>query len=204
MSRELGELERRVANMIRIGSVDSVSGDRCRVTVAGILSPPMKWIAGGAGEDRRWWPPSSGEQVLVLAPGGDLAQAVAVCGIFGGAYPAPDDRLHVRKVTFADGTVVEYDREESTLLVDAVGDVTVKSAGAVVFDTSTVKLGGPGASDALVRKSDLDAAMATVEAWVNGHTHPYVDSPVGAAVTSTPTPPGLSVTTTASGVAASE
>jgi phage baseplate assembly protein V len=51
--------------------------------------PPIRWIERRAGRTRTWSPPSQGEQVVLLCPGGEIGAAVALRGLFSSACPAP-------------------------------------------------------------------------------------------------------------------
>lgn len=102
-----------LVNLIRYGTVQSVDTSRARVTVAvgGLTTKPIPWLAPRAGAARTWSPPSPGEQVLVLSPGGNLGAAVALTGIFYDRYAkpiegTPDNVL----IAFGDGAVLLYDQ----------------------------------------------------------------------------------------------
>lgn len=102
-------------DLIRFGSVKSVdlASGTCVVEIGdpqegAIETPPVKWRAGRAGKTRMWSPPSVGEQVLLLCPGGDLAAAVTVPGVYSSAYPANGDSL-TEILEFGDGAVLSYD-----------------------------------------------------------------------------------------------
>lgn len=114
MSFELADLQRRLANLIRVGVVAELdeAAARVRVKAGGITTAWLPWLTTRAGGDRSWWAPEPGEQVLLLAPSGELAQAVVMPAIYQDAHPAPADVRSVRRVEYQDGTVVEYDREQ--------------------------------------------------------------------------------------------
>ena len=113
------ELSRLVANLIRIGTVSDVdyAKARIRVQIAEIRTDWVPWIEARAGTDVSWWAPEPGEQVMVLSPGGDTAQAVALPALFRAAAPPPADTADKRRVTFADGASVEYDRAAHVLTI---------------------------------------------------------------------------------------
>lgn len=183
MSRQLGELDRQLAGLVRIGTIDSVDAStyRARVRVSpDVLSAPLRWLAD-AFDDAVWNPPSEGAQVLVICPSGDLAQGVIVRGLYSASNPPPSDGLAVRRVTFRDGTVVEYDTDAGVLRVDAAGDVIVEAAGNAVVAGTRVNLGSESASDPVVRKSDFDATWNYIKSWLVLHVHPTTTpgSPTG-------------------------
>lgn len=136
MSWNVSELERRIANIIRVGVVAELdeSGARVKVRIGEILTAPLPWLTSRAGPDRTYWAPEPGEQVLLLSPSGDLAQAVVLPSIYQEASPAPADLKTVHRTVYADGTKTEYDRKNHVLTVDCVGSVVVKGATTLLCD----------------------------------------------------------------------
>ncbi|HAV8362947.1 TPA: phage baseplate assembly protein V [Escherichia coli] len=113
------ELARALRNMIRTGIVveTDLNAGRCRVQTGGMCTDWLQWLTHRAGRSRTWWAPSVGEQVLILAVGGELDTAFVLPGIYSGDNPAPSassDALHIR---FPDGAVIEYEPETSALTV---------------------------------------------------------------------------------------
>ncbi|WP_074042504.1 phage baseplate assembly protein V, partial [Acinetobacter baumannii] len=103
------ELARALRNMIRTGLVveTNLKAGRCRVQTGGMCTDWLQWLTHRAGRSRTWWAPSVGEQVLILAVGGELETAFVLPGIYSGDNPAPSasaDALHIR---FPDGAVIE-------------------------------------------------------------------------------------------------
>lgn len=99
-------------NMIRYGTVVSVdvASARMVVSVGGLHTKPIPWLAPRAGATRTWSPPSPGEQVLIFSPGGNLGAAVALAGIFYDTFPKPDDAAADNVlIAFGDGAVLLYD-----------------------------------------------------------------------------------------------
>jgi len=109
----LSDIWRRVNNLIRIGVVAQVDypAARVRVRSADLETGWLPWVTDRAGGDRTWWAPEMGEQVLLLAPSGDLSGAVVLGSIYRNAFPAPGDRETLHRHVYADGASVEYDRE---------------------------------------------------------------------------------------------
>lgn len=107
----LAELNRLLENLIRFGTVAEVQHvpPRVKVKTGGMLTTWLPWLAWRAGENREWDPPTVNEQVLLLSPSGQLANGVAVTGLFSDLIPANGDRAGLHRRTYADGAVVEYD-----------------------------------------------------------------------------------------------
>ncbi|MEK2611123.1 phage baseplate assembly protein V [Pseudomonas shirazensis] len=107
----LAELNRLLENLIRFGTIAEVQHmpPRVKVKTGGMLTTWLPWLAWRAGEAREWDPPTVGEQVLLLSPSGQLANGVAVTGLFSDLIPANGDRAGLHRRTYPDGAVVEYD-----------------------------------------------------------------------------------------------
>lgn len=124
---DLAELERRLANVFRIGIVHELDASgpvpRASVFVRDEenvqVETDMRPIAGArAGKDRDGWLPEPGEGVLLCSPMGDLAQAIIVASLYSVTNPCPVNAAGVWRKTFADGARIEYDR--ATHALDAV------------------------------------------------------------------------------------
>lgn len=133
------ELARAIRNLIRSGvvtEVDTVQG-LCRVQSGGIQTTWLNWLTTRAGRSRTWWAPSVGEQVLLLAIGGELDTAFVLPGIFSDDNPAPSASTDAWHVTFPDGAVIEYEPETSALTVSGIKTADVTASGSI---TATVPL----------------------------------------------------------------
>jgi phage baseplate assembly protein V len=126
----LGELERRLSNTIRPGTVleADYAKARLRVTMGDNTSAWLPWLTSRAGEDRTWHAPEVGEQVIVMAPGGELSAGyVMPGGVYKNDYPANADKAEISRTTYKDGAILEYDREAHTHLLQLPeGSATVK------------------------------------------------------------------------------
>jgi phage baseplate assembly protein V len=165
------ETIRRLENLARVGTITEVrhSGrPRCRVRLGDNTTDWLPWIAGRAAGSRGscWWPPEPGEQCVVLAPGGDLAQGVVMLGTYSDAMPAPAQEPGVNRTQWTADAFAEYRREQLTIrteraIVLEAGDgcriamgpdgITLQVAGAVLHIgpdgiTSTVDIHAEGVS----------------------------------------------------------
>ncbi len=124
------ETERILANMIRLGTVSELDepNARVRVRVGGLTTDWLPWLTARAGATRTWSAPRPGEQVMVLAPYGDPAQAVALPSIYQDDYPAPSNTKDAERVVFPDGSTVDYNSATNTL------EVTVAGSGKVIVN----------------------------------------------------------------------
>lgn len=131
--RNVSELVRRLENVLRLGTIDQVdvTGAVVRVRCGGLRSTWVRWFARRAGDVREWCPPSVGEQCLLLSPGGDLANGMALVGAFSDAHPAHDDRGHIDSTLYPDGSLREYDDEAHRHLLRCVGDIVRSASGSI-------------------------------------------------------------------------
>lgn len=67
-----------------------------------------------------------GEQVLLLAVGGELDTAFVLPGIFSDDYPAPSASADAFHITFPDGAVIEYEPETGALTVSGIKPQTLR------------------------------------------------------------------------------
>lgn len=178
----LTELDRRVANMIRIGKIKEVDIDNKVVTVdLGTEDGPehvtdwLPWGARRAGSDRTWDPPDVGEQVVVIAPGGELDQAFVGHALFSDDFPANGSDAKDRRITFKDGSVIEFDRDASKLNVTLndnavftlkIGSMEIK----VTKDGAEIGKGGP--TKFATRDDRNQTEIKALRDYVAGHTHP--------------------------------
>lgn len=124
----LGELDRRMGNLLRFGTVvavdTSTENGLAKVDIGDLVTDWIIWLTPSAGDDRVWFAPSIGEQVAVFSPG-DPSQGCIVGSAFQNAFPANGNNAKDRRITFKDGSVVEFDREASAL------NVQVNPAGSI-------------------------------------------------------------------------
>jgi len=134
------ELARRLENLIRIGVVEKADYGRARVMArAGkTLTGWLPWLTQRAGNDRAWWAPEVGEQVLVLCPSGDPALGFVLPSLYQSAHPANGDRADLMRVDFADGAFVEYDRKNHAMTLESRGDLRIRAHGKIYVDAQSV------------------------------------------------------------------
>ena len=176
----LAELRRRLAAVVRLGLVAEVDLERARMRVdydrdaSGnpVQTGWLPWLAGMAGADRSWRPPSVGEQVAVLSPDGDLGGGIVLGSLYRSAHPAPAREATKHLVEYRDGAVVAYDsdthelraalpegatvRIESPGGVSIVGDVAVTGDLAVTGDIAAE--GDVGAEGDVTADGDVTAS----------------------------------------------
>lgn len=149
----LSELDRMQANLVRYGVVTEldVANARVKCSTGGLDTDWLPWCAGRAGATRHWSAPSPGEQVVVISPYGDPAQAFVLPGFYQDDHPAPASSQDKETTVYPDGTTVEYDSASNTLTVNVAGNgnvvvnckvATVKADTSVTLDTPNTHMTG--------------------------------------------------------------
>lgn len=125
----LGELDRRMGNVVRYGTIAAVdtAAGLAKVDLGDLVTDWLPWTTPSAGQDRVWNTPDVGQQVVIVTPG-DPSQGAIIGSMFSNASPANGNAGKDRRITFKDGTVVEFDRDGSvlTITVNSAGNVLVK------------------------------------------------------------------------------
>ena len=155
--QQLGELQRRLDNLLRFGTVTELDhkAARARVQCAGNLTAWLRWFAPAAGQDdTEWRPPSLGEQVMILSPSGELRAGVILSGLYSDQAPANGDAAGLFRRTFANGDVLEYQNGNAVVQVSGSLNATAASvdlqadsislqAGSISLQGDAIELVGP-------------------------------------------------------------
>jgi phage baseplate assembly protein V len=143
---DANELHRLLRNLIRTGRVVDVDFNSkpptCRVATGdsdtdGLQSNWVPWLTVAAGETREWLPISKGEKVVLLGPSGDLAQGIALRGLFSDALPAPDQSPRTHTRVYADGARISYDHSAHALTATLPAGATTRLAAPVSVTIET-------------------------------------------------------------------
>lgn len=150
MNFDLAELTRRLFNLIRPASIfetDHPAG-KVRCKLGSIETDWLPWLTHRAGPDATWHAPEIGEQVLILSPGGDFSQGFVLPAIYQNDYPQPATDPNLSKVSFSDGSLIEYDRENhrfTVAIANTGAEVRLISAGKITLAADsdlTIEAGG--------------------------------------------------------------
>ena len=131
------EILRRLENVARTGTVEEVrlgAPARCRIRCGNILTNWIPWMAGRAGgaAGRVWWPPKVGEQCLMLAPGGDLMNAVALPGAYSDRMPQGSDNPDLFRMDWDGGGYMEHDSAAGTFTLEAMERITLRVMSSII------------------------------------------------------------------------
>lgn len=143
----ISELNRQVANMVRVGKVIELdeANARVKVSVAGLTTDWLPWSAARAGRTRQWSPPQPDEQVVIASPYGDMGQAVVIGSLLSDDNPAPAASKDQETTIYPDGSTVDYNSATNTLTltVSGAGNVIINCKSATVNADTDVTLNTP-------------------------------------------------------------
>lgn len=135
----IAELLRLIRNIIRTGVVTEVEvGRGCRVQTGDLETGWLPWITQRAGASRSQWPPSVGEQVVILSVGGELTTAIVLPGLFSDEYDEPTASLTANHVTYPDGAVIEYEPATGALMATGIKTALIEAADSITATSPVV------------------------------------------------------------------
>lgn len=159
------EAERRTANLLRLGTILTVDYAKAvaRVQSGGIETDWLPWITPRAGDVKVWSPPKEGEQVIVLAVGGEFTTGVILPSIF--ANNAPNSSADEFSVHFPDGAELKYNFASGHFSLSGCKTATVQAAEQVTVEcpqstfTGNVQINGTlTVNQAVTAKSSVTAS----------------------------------------------
>lgn len=148
------EILRRLENIARVGTIAEVRTGRparCRIRCGNITTNWIPWIAGrAAGEAGSvWWPPKVGEQCLMLAPGGDLMNAMVLPGGYSDANPQVSENPDLFRMEFGGAGYMEHDATSGEFTLSAITSILLRvmeSSIQITPDAIVMKAGGATAT----------------------------------------------------------
>nr|WP_282560000.1 phage baseplate assembly protein V [Providencia rettgeri] len=125
--------------MIRIGIVTDVNAKKgCRVQIGNLETDWLNWVTLRAGSTRTMNAPSVGEQVLILALGGELTTAFVLTGIFSNEHSEPTDSITADHRTYSDGAIIEYEPATGALKATGIKTANIEASEQVSATTKVV------------------------------------------------------------------
>lgn len=133
------EIRRLIKNLIRTGTVTNVDAQKgCRVKTGDLETDWLNWVTLRAGSTRTMNAPSVGEQVLILALGGELTTAFVLTGIFSNEHSEPTDSLTADHRTYSDGAIIEYEPATGALIATGIKTATIDASEQINATTNVV------------------------------------------------------------------
>ncbi|OUY08706.1 phage baseplate assembly protein V [Acinetobacter populi] len=135
------ELARRIENICRYGTVETIDHENKTITVnlGDITTTNIRWAVLRSGTDKTWDAPSFGEECAVISPCGELALGFAIFGFYNENNPSPESNPALKLRLFEDGTVICYDTENHALtaILVAGGTATLTATGGITINGDT-------------------------------------------------------------------
>jgi phage baseplate assembly protein V len=160
--------------LIRVATVASVDLAQGTCTVMldatdGVETHGLRWVHPRMGETKVWCPPTVGEQVLVLCPGGEIGAALVLGGIHSNANPPPIDEP-VPLIRFSDGASLSYDPQAHELLLQLPGGATtvLVSDGGIDLVGDVAITGDCAVSGTLTAQNDVIGGGKSLKTHVHG------------------------------------
>ncbi|MCO9029595.1 phage baseplate assembly protein V [Acinetobacter baumannii] len=157
----ISEIIRRLENIVRFGSIDTVDLEKalCTVNLGDIKTAQLNWLNIRAGTDSSWDPPTPGERCIVFSPSGELAQGVVLFGIYSEDNPAPAQSENIKLRKFSDGTVIQYDISSHALKATLIngGSVEITASGGFTFNGNTKINGSLSTTENITTDADVIA-----------------------------------------------
>jgi phage baseplate assembly protein V len=139
MSRILSDLNRRLDNLLGLGTIAEVDfaarPPMVRLDLSGRLTDWRPIPAEIGANFRRWRPLRVGTQVLVACPSGDPANAVIVQILYTDSLAPPSTAENVDLIEWNDGTVVRHDSTARVTTIASPDGTLVLDAKNVVIRT---------------------------------------------------------------------
>ncbi len=189
---EVGELNRQMANLIRVGRIAELDSEnaRVRVAVAGLNTDWLPWSVVRAGKTRHWSPPQVDEQVIIASPYGDMGQAVVMGSLYQDDSPAPSTSKDQETTTYPDGASVDHnsDTHVTTVSLNAAGTLNASvGASTISMDTGRILLSSNGCTLEVSAAGVIVNGVALTHNGKNvGDTHTHGGVMAGPASTSVP------------------
>ncbi|KAB8307260.1 phage baseplate assembly protein V [Erwinia endophytica] len=172
MDDVVGDLQRRLANIVRRGVIHSVKQGgipKCRVELGEIVTAWLPLCQSFTGANRSDYNPAAvGDPVTVLSEGGDLNNGRVFPGWNTEAMPVPDGTTSEHITKYSDGTEIRYNRAAHTLTITLADGGSYKITGNVEI-IGNLNVEGNIASDGEI--SDWQGKMSWIRVVYNGHTH---------------------------------
>lgn len=136
------EIQRRLANIIRFGTIAEVNHAtaRARVKSGEILTDFLPFVTMRAGTTKTWSPPTVGEQCIVLAVNGEFTTACVLVGLYTQNSPSHSPDEHVFE--FADGAKITYNQATGALSVTGIQTASIQAASQIDIECPTVNING--------------------------------------------------------------
>jgi phage baseplate assembly protein V len=184
------DVEQMAGEVVQLGVVASVdpAAATCTVRLGDLVTGELPWLAARAGALRTWSPPSVGEQVVVLAPEGDLDNGVVLPGLYSDANAAPAADPQIVHLEFEDGAVIRYNQSSHALQVTLPAGATaaIEAPGGVTITGDVTITGQLSVFEDVAVAGTLTASSDVVGGGKSLKSHKHTAVAVGTAQSGPP------------------
>ena len=126
---EVRELQRKLSNLITAGIVIDVDYDlaKAKVKIGNNTTYWLPWLTQRARNTKTWFSPQINEKVIVISQSGEFNNGTIIGSLYSEDYPAPSNNQYEHKTTYEDGTVISYNSQIKQLVIEAVGNISIKA-----------------------------------------------------------------------------
>jgi phage baseplate assembly protein V len=134
------DIERRLENLLRIGTISAVNHQErlVKVSTGKLITQWLAWPADIGNNYIRWRPLRLNTQVIIACISGDPAQASIIGMLYSNDLNSPRVDDHIDVIQFNDGSHIQYDSQVHKLTLKCVGDVLVDTPETTFTGTVTV------------------------------------------------------------------
>ncbi|WP_443091365.1 phage baseplate assembly protein V [Basfia succiniciproducens] len=163
------DLNRRIENIIRFGSIAEVdfSNAKAKVKSGGIVTDWLPWVTARAGNVRTWSAPSVNEQCVILAASGELTTACVLVGLYTQNAPSQESAEYV--IDFPDGARVVYNHATGALTINGIKTAHIQAETSITLQTPQVNMTGDLQVDGSIN-SGGDQVAGGISTMTHTHT----------------------------------
>jgi phage baseplate assembly protein V len=175
-----------IGDIIRKGvieTVDLASGE-ATVKVGEVIYPPLPWCEF-AGALSTWFPPSAGEQVIILCMEADIESGVTLRGLRTNTFPAPatGDRAFLK---MPDGATFDYDYSASAFVITLPGNIKLVAPGGLNIEADVKITGDMDVTGKIDASDKITSASDVVTGSISLKNHKHGGVTAGGAKTLVP------------------
>ena len=131
-------------NIVKVGTIAEINAESkalVKVKISSRTSDFLPVMMFANSFKRHWKPVRIGEQVTVFCPFGNPNFGLVFRSIFNKSCKEPAGASEFCEVVeYEDGTRFSYNTSSKHLLIEAVGDITIKAGGNIKLEASRIDL----------------------------------------------------------------
>lgn len=128
---------RLIANLLKQGNIAQADAARglVRVQHGDLLTDWLPYFVPFAGGVSVHRVPSVGENCLVLAPSGEIANGLVLCGLASNQHPQPSTSPDETVIRFPDNAQFSYNHSSGSLKISGTKTIQIEASESIEFDT---------------------------------------------------------------------